>query len=120
VEDLLDHDCLHYTGLSVHQEWSFKTRAGTISVPVVPRIEVNSTLALRGAAIAGAGILRSSRLVVADALREGALVPVLEELSQTDFGLYAVYPPGRQASPKVTAMVEFLARELPSLLSPEG
>jgi DNA-binding transcriptional LysR family regulator len=120
VEDLLLHDCLHYTGIPVHQEWSFKTPAGTVSVPVIPRIEVNSMLALRGAAIAGAGIVRSSRLAVADAVREGALVPVLEEFSLTDFGLYAVYPPGRQALPKVTAIVEFLARELPSRLSPQG
>jgi DNA-binding transcriptional LysR family regulator len=120
VEDLLEHDCLHYTSIPLHREWSFNTPDGAIAIPVTPRLQINSLLALRGAAIAGCGLLRSSRLGVVDAIRDGALVPVLEEYATTDFGLYAVYPPGRQALPKVTAFVDFLARELPSRLEPQG
>jgi DNA-binding transcriptional LysR family regulator len=112
LEDLVDHDCLHYSPVPFHKHWSFETPEGTVSVPVTPRIQVNSMLALRGAAIAGAGLLRTSRLAVADAVHAGLLVPVLEAFTTTDFGLFAVHPPGK-ALPKVTAFVSFLARELP-------
>jgi DNA-binding transcriptional LysR family regulator len=118
VEDLVDHDCLHFSPIPLHKEWSFETPEGTVSIPVTPRIQVNSVLALRGAAIAGAGLVRTSRLAVADAVHAGLLVPVLDAFTTTDLGLFAVHPPGK-ALPKVTAFVSFLARELPRHLSPE-
>ncbi len=111
-EDLVDHDCLHYTAIPIHREWSFKTPEGTTSIPILPRLQVNSVAVLRGAAIAGCGLMRSSRIAVAEAVRTGALVPVLEEYATIDFGLFAVHPAGKQALPKVTAFVAFLAREL--------
>jgi DNA-binding transcriptional LysR family regulator len=112
VEDLVDHDCLHYTPLPLHREWSFKTPEGIVSIPVTPRLQVNSSAALRGAAIAGCGLIRSTRLAVHEALQDGALVPVLEEYATVDFGLFAVYPSGKHALPKVTAFIGFLTREL--------
>jgi DNA-binding transcriptional LysR family regulator len=117
VLDLAEHDILHYAGVPVHREWSFETPAGTVTPPVVPRIQVNSILALRDAAISGAGLIRSSRLALAEAVRHGTLVPVLEGFTTADFGLYAVHPPGKQALPKVTAFVSFLAREMPRRLN---
>jgi DNA-binding transcriptional LysR family regulator len=117
VEDLLAHDCLHHTSVPIQREWSFDTPEGAVTVPVLPRVQVNSVLALRGAAVAGAGLIRTSRLAVADAVREGTLVPVLEAHTSADLGLFAVYPHGKQALPKVTAFVSFLARELPPRLN---
>jgi DNA-binding transcriptional LysR family regulator len=118
LEDLVDHDCLHFSPVPLHREWSFETPEGTVSIAVSPRLQVNSVLALRGAAVAGAGLIRTSRLAVAEAVREGSLVPVLEAFTATDFGLFAVHPPGK-ALPKVTAFVSFLARELPPRLDPD-
>jgi DNA-binding transcriptional LysR family regulator len=146
VEDLVEHDILHYAGVPLHREWSFEAAVGTgaastmggdppnppprapgpprsegpsqpISPPVVPRMQVNSIIALRDAAIAGAGLIRASRLALAEAVRQGTLVSVLESYATTDFGLFAVHPPGKQALPKVTAFVSFLARELPGRLA---
>lgn len=117
--DLVEHDCLHYSPAPVHRVWSFETPEGTVVVPVTPKIQVNSFLTLRGAAIAGAGVLRASWLAIAESVREGLLVPVLEGYTATDFGLYAVYPSGKQALPKVSAFASFLARELPARLDPE-
>ncbi len=119
VMDLVQHDCLHYATAPLHKAWSFETPEGVVAVPVTPRIQVNSVLALRGAAIAGAGVIRTSRLAVAESIREGSLVPVLEAYTTADFGLFTVYPSGKQALPKVTAFVSFLARELPPRLRPE-
>ena len=113
IEDLADHDCLHHGGLPLHREWSFKTPEGLRPAPVRPRLQINGAAALRAAAIAGHGLLRSSRVALHEAIRTGALVPVLEELDTIDLGLFTVHPAGKQGLPKVEAFVDFLARELP-------
>lgn len=110
LEDLADHDCLHYCGLPITREWSFQTPEGVRVVPVTSRLQINSAPALRGAALAGFGLLRTSRLAVDEAIEAGSLVPVLEAYASIDFGLYAVYPAGKQALPKVKAFVDFIAR----------
>jgi DNA-binding transcriptional LysR family regulator len=112
IDDLAGHDCLHFTGIPLHREWSFMTPDGLRSVVTVPRLSINSTATLRGAAVAGAGLIRTSPIVVGGALRDGTLVPVLEEYVTPEFGLFAVYPAGRQGLPKVKVFVDFLLREL--------
>jgi DNA-binding transcriptional LysR family regulator len=112
VEELAQHDCFHYLSLPLHKEWSFRTPNGVRSPVTTPRLALNSVTALRGAAIAGAGLLRSSRLLVGGALESGALVAVLEDYAMVEFGLFAVYPAGKQALPKVKAFVDFLLAQL--------
>jgi DNA-binding transcriptional LysR family regulator len=112
LEDLADHDCLHYSMLPIHREWSFKTPDGVRAIPVTARLQINSAAALRGAAIAGSGLVRTSRLTVREAIEKGTLVPVLEDYASVDFGLFAVYPAGKHGLPKVKAFVDFLVREL--------
>jgi DNA-binding transcriptional LysR family regulator len=116
IEDLADHDCLHHGALPLHREWSFETPEGVRAAPVKPRLQINGAAALRSAAIAGYGLVRSSRATLADAIRSGALVPVLEDFTQVDFGLFAVHPAGKQGHPKVSAFVDFVVRELPPYL----
>lgn len=113
IEDLADHDCLHHSTIPLHREWSFQTPEGVRAAPVNVRLQINGAAALRAAAIAGHGLVRSSRAALAVAIRAGTLVPVLEDFAQVDFGLFAVYPSGKQALPKVSAFVDFILRELP-------
>jgi DNA-binding transcriptional LysR family regulator len=113
IEDLANHDCLHYTPIPLHREWSFKTPEGMRAAPVTPRLQINSGVALRAAALAGSGLIRSSRLAVDSALRDGTLVAVLDEYVPVDFGLFAVHPSGKQGLPKVKAFVDFMARHVP-------
>lgn len=112
VDDLAGHECLHYTPAPLHKVWSFKTPEGVRSAPVTPRLQINSIAALRAAAIAGCGLIRTSRLAVEAAINDGALVPVLEEYASVDFGLFAVHPAGKQGLPKVKAFVDFVAQRV--------
>ncbi len=112
IDDLADHDCLHYSTIPIHKEWAFQTPDGVRAAPVKIRLQMNGAVALRAAAIAGYGLVRSSRAALGEAIRAGALVPVLEEFIQVDFGLFAVYPAGKQGQPKVRAFVDFLVKEL--------
>ena len=60
-------------------------------------------------AVAGVGITRLTDVIVGDAIHRGELVPILTDWNHVEpVPLYAVYPHGRQRSPKVTAMVNFL------------
>jgi DNA-binding transcriptional LysR family regulator len=114
IDDLAHHDCLHYTPAPLHKLWSFKTPEGVRSAPVTPRLQLNSIAALRAAAIAGCGLIRTSRLAVDAALEDGTLVPVLEEHTSVDFGLFAVHPAGKQDLPKVRAFIDFVTQHVGS------
>jgi DNA-binding transcriptional LysR family regulator len=116
IEDLADHDCLTHGAIPLGRQWSFETPEGTRAAPVRVRLSINGSAALRAAAIAGYGIVRGSRMALGEAIRAGALVPVLEHLNSVELGVFAVHPAGKQALPKVKAFVDFLARELPPLL----
>ncbi len=65
--------------------------------------------ALRLAAVGGCGVTVLATFLVAEDLRAGRLVRVLEGWSVPDTGIFAVHPPGRLVPSKVKAFVSFLA-----------
>jgi DNA-binding transcriptional LysR family regulator len=115
-EELRDHDCLHLCHLTLHEEWTLRADDAPRAAVRSPRAVFNHTGALREAAIAGLGLASVPSLAVASALRSGLLVPVLEEHTDRRLTVAAVYPSGKQRSPKVSAFVDFLSRELPARL----
>ena len=60
-------------------------------------------------ALQGVGIVRLTRLTVAQAVREGKLISLFETQS-ADSGvpIHAVYPHRRHLAPKVTAFIDFI------------
>ena len=63
-------------------------------------------------AVAGVGITRLTDVIVGDAIRRGELLPILTDWHHVEpVPLYATYPSGRNLSPKVRAMVDFLVAE---------
>jgi len=60
-------------------------------------------------ALKGIGIVRLTRLTVAQAVRDGALVPLLGDFSADQpVAIHAVYPHRRHLAPKFPAFVNFL------------
>jgi DNA-binding transcriptional LysR family regulator len=60
-------------------------------------------------ALQGIGIVRLTRLTMAQAIRDGALVPLLGDFSADEaVPIHAVYPHRRHLAPKVPAFVNFL------------
>ncbi|QIA02734.1 LysR family transcriptional regulator [Pseudomonas fluorescens] len=111
-EDLLGHDCLPYGhGRSV--QWRFNAGQGKpLLVNVTGRMRVNNGELLRDAAVAGMGITYLPTFIVGAALKDGRLVPVLDEFRPEPLTLSAVYPQHRQASRPVQALIEFLRERL--------
>ena len=64
---------------------------------------------LRVAALKGLGVAILPTFIVGAELQAGALATVLDEYVAQDLSLSAVYPQSRHLSPKVRALVDFLA-----------
>jgi DNA-binding transcriptional LysR family regulator len=107
-EDLKHHDCLHYSLLSVREEWGAILGETSDNIDIRGALSANNAEVLKEFAIQGMGITLLPRFVVEDALADGRLRQVLPGHSPAPFGLYAVRL-SRQFTPaRVRLFVEFL------------
>ena len=109
--DLERHACLLYCHGGV-VSWDFIVDGVVKAVEVHGPLRANNGDLIRDAAVAGLGIVRLPDFIVADALRSGQLVPVLEAFLPGATSVYAVYPQHRQSSVTIRAFVEFLRKHL--------
>lgn len=108
-DDLCGHDCLHFSLAATGRTWEF-TRAGdTMRVALGARLDANSSLALKAAAIAGAGIARIPEFAIADELHSGRLEVVMPDWKMPGLDVHAVMPARRYVPAKVRAFADFLA-----------
>ncbi|MDH5822661.1 LysR family transcriptional regulator [Luteimonas sp. RD2P54] len=108
-DELGGHDCLHFSLAASGRTWEFERAGETVRVALGARLDANSSLALKAAAIAGAGIARIPAFAVADALAGGELERVLPEWSLPGLDVHAVMPARRQVPAKTRAFVDFMA-----------
>ena len=106
LSDLAAHAILLYSG----ETWRFRTDSGWETVRVNPVLRSNSGEMLRQAAEAGLGLCLLPSFIAAPGIESGALEPVLRELDPGDAALHAVMPPGRAATARVRALVDFLVQ----------
>lgn len=111
-DDLHRHDCLRYTLSEPRGEWQFTRSADTVRVPVHGRLAATSSLAIREAALEGAGLAVLPLVYVSDALASGRLLRVLPDWRSPAAAMYAIYPSRTHLPPKLSAYVNFLADEL--------
>jgi DNA-binding transcriptional LysR family regulator len=108
-DDLQQHNCLWITSLPVLRRWPFDTDDGIRVVHIDGNVVANNAETVLQLALAGVGITRLTDVIVGDAIGRGELVPILGEWHHVEpVPLYATYPSGRNLSPKVRAMVDFL------------
>ena len=109
IEELASHALLGYSRLAHPQRLQLRSPAGEQCDVLMPRrLSANSPMALRAAAIGGLGIASFDRFIVADALNDGRLVPVLEGWQLPARTLYAVYPQSRYLAPKLRALLDYV------------
>jgi DNA-binding transcriptional LysR family regulator len=113
--DLLKHNCLSVAYAPSLHRWPFTAADGVEYIDVAGNASANTADTLLRLALVGLGIIRLSDVIVGEAIREGKLVPLLQEVHHSEpLPLHAVYPQGRHRSPKVAAMVEFLVERFGS------
>ncbi|WOD15719.1 LysR family transcriptional regulator [Paraburkholderia kirstenboschensis] len=114
--DLARHSCLLY-GHGGVVTWDFAVEGALKGFEVHGPLRANNGDLIRDAAVAGLGIVRLPDFIVADALRSGQLVTVLDEFLPSPTGVYAVYPQHRQSSLTIRAFVDFLRKHLKKRLA---
>jgi DNA-binding transcriptional LysR family regulator len=112
---LSGHNCLLLSDQPSLARWPFLVDGQAISLEVSGRVTVGSADALMRLALAGGGIARLGDTLVANALRAGALVALLQDSHIVEPGpITAVYPAGRHRAPKVRVFVDFLVEQFRS------
>lgn len=111
--DLARHACLHFAGLRWGHVWHFKRGDQSVRLPIVPRYLVNDGLSLREVAAAGAGVTLLPRFQIAQDLKSGRLVQLLEDWPIGVVPIHAVYPDNRNIASKVRRFIDFLVKRLP-------
>lgn len=122
--DLRLHSMIAFTGLMPNREWRFFDGRTGNSVSFMPRLEINDALAAIAAAEMGDGITIALSYMVANHVREGRLVTVLDNVTPPPVPVHLVYPQNRLIAPKLRAFVDFvtprLRDTLESLKLPHG
>jgi len=104
--DLVEHRCLSF--LPTVPEWIFDGPRGRISIQVRPLLASNEGHVLARSAIAGNGIALLSHYLVGDALKSGALRPVLSDFPVPELWVKAAVPERRINAAAVQAMLRLL------------
>ena len=107
--ELLEHNCLSISYSPALRRWPFADGDGVRHVEVLGNVSANTAEALLQLALLGVGIIRLSDAIVGQAIRDGRLVPLMQDVHHAEpLPLHAVYPQGRHRSPRVAAMIDFL------------
>lgn len=103
--DLSDHAILLYT----HESWRFRSNGGEPeTIRVNPVLRANNGEMLRKAAEAGLGICLLPSFIASPGIQSGKLEVLLKDYDPGHGALHAVMPPGRAATARVRALVDFL------------
>jgi len=114
--DLANHRIVTFS-YAESNSWKFSPPEGSTiprSVPIAPRIVVNSARAAIASALEGRGTTRVYSYQVADLVRAGRLEIVLKPHEHAPLPVQLVMPEGRITVPKVRAFVDFVVPRLRS------
>ena len=107
--DLSAHACLDFLHWRHDARWRLARREETDSTPAPAcRMRSNNGEALRQAALAGVGIVMQAEVVLAEAIANGQLVPILQDYLPAPRPMHLLYPRDRQSTPKLASFVAFV------------
>lgn len=115
--DLAAHDCIAFEGILSAQSWIFEEDGQEFSVPVRPRLSVNTAEAAVDAAVSGLGITRVMSYQARRAVEAGLLVPLLKAFEQPATPVHLVYLSQGLIPLKLRAFLDFAAPRLRAALS---
>lgn len=110
IEDLSKHECVLFPALAPKGVWTLRRGRRKYPVQVAGVLDTDEMDVVRAAVAAGLGIGILPVYMVADALRQGQLVPLLRQFQVVpESAIYLVYLPDRTLSSRVRALIDFLA-----------
>ncbi|MBB2700357.1 LysR family transcriptional regulator [Rhizobium phaseoli] len=113
IDDLAAHDCLVFSSRDQRQGWRFRGDDGAwVKAQGRSRLRLDSSEAIRDAAVAGLGIALLPGFLAAGDLAAGRLRHVLPELEIDDAKIVALYPDKRLLEPRVRRFIDLIVEEL--------
>ncbi|MCO8166004.1 LysR family transcriptional regulator [Pseudomonas sp. 21LCFQ010] len=111
-EDLLQHNCLRFNFRRAEPDWPFVRDGQPFALKITGNIECSSGEALAQLARVGAGIARIGTFSVAEDLKRGELVPLLDAYNPGDVEpIHAVFVGGQAMPARVRVFVDFLLEQ---------
>ena len=111
-QELIDHNCIIYTGLSNPNQWNFQNSLGSsITVKTQGNLKVDNSIAVRQAVLSGLGIAVAPIWLFGNVMNTGNLKVLFANYQTQPMPIYAVYRRGRFQPAKVACFIEYLASE---------
>ena len=107
--ELAQHSVIAYSLLAMGDHWAFEGPEGAVTAKVNPRMRTNSGDTCCAAAVQHQGIVLQPTFLVGPHISSGALVEILPQFRSIELGIYVVYPTRKYLTPKVRALIDFLA-----------
>lgn len=108
-DDLSRHACMDYSG-SAESGWRYVAPDGSEGrVRIDGGLRANNGEFMLNLAIAGLGVVMQPTFILADAIRDGRLVPLFTGHRWRELRAWAVYPPTRYLPSRVRAFIDVLA-----------
>lgn len=110
--ELLNHNCLVYTGVSGASEWPFVGPQGKYNVSVSGNLSSNSVETIRAGVFAGVGIGLFTRLSLSEELQHPDIVTILDGFLKETLDVSLIWPNRRFISSRVRRVTEYFATAL--------
>src|SRR6202042_883764 len=114
--DLVDHNCLIYSGLRESVNWPFVGPSGPFSVSVRGNLSSNSIETIRTGVLAGLGIGFFAKVSLADELAHPDIVTILDDFVKGVRDVSLVWPKRRFVPTRVRGVTDFFAHAIPQRL----
>jgi DNA-binding transcriptional LysR family regulator len=106
--DLTQHNCLVHLEMASDQRWKFESSEGLISVKVGGSFASNSSLMLRDAVSAGAGLAMLPSFCFSKAISAGSFIRLLPGYKSPNRNLFVVYTRDRRIPRRVRIFIDFM------------
>lgn len=111
--ELVDHNCLVYSGLTESTHWPFVGPEGRFFASVRGNLTSNSIETIRAGVLAGVGIGLFAKVSLADDLRNPDIITVLDEFLGDVRDISLVWPRRRFVPARVRQVTGFFAEAIP-------
>ncbi|MFL9880779.1 LysR family transcriptional regulator [Herbaspirillum rhizosphaerae] len=106
--DLVTHQAIVLAQPALTSVWNFKQGTTETSVTAQGRVRVTAGEGVRAAVLADIGLSVTSEWLFATELKEGIVVPVLQDWELAPLDLWSIFPTGRRATAKARVFAAFV------------
>ncbi|WP_256077292.1 LysR family transcriptional regulator [Massilia sp. YIM B04103] len=109
--ELERHRCVNYFSSKTGKtfDWNFSRDGERVQLPMPGLIALNDSNAYVQAGLAGLGVVQMTDFALLPLIRDGRMVPILDEWATDPLPIHVVYPQNRHLSAKVRVFVEWVS-----------